>query len=153
MRAVDGLQAASEQGAGQVAAGWRRLLLVQGDDHPDDDHINASRLQHGTRQRRKSARARAHTPHRLPLMAAMPKPTAGGAKATVLLGAQWGDEGKGVCRSRRGGKRSEKAGQQQAVGLVVLWWPSLSLCGGTLTPFAIAIRRWPSSSQGSSPMC
>jgi hypothetical protein len=29
-------------------------------------------------------------------MAAMPKPTDKGAKATVLLGSQWGDEGKGV---------------------------------------------------------
>ncbi|UZJ57398.1 hypothetical protein CBS101457_006718 [Exobasidium rhododendri] len=28
-------------------------------------------------------------------MAAMPKPTSQGAKATVLLGSQWGDEGKG----------------------------------------------------------
>ena len=31
-------------------------------------------------------------------MAAMPKPTSQGAKATVLLGAQWGDEGKGAFR-------------------------------------------------------
>jgi len=29
------------------------------------------------------------------IMAAMPKPTSQGAKATVLLGSQWGDEGKG----------------------------------------------------------
>lgn len=29
-------------------------------------------------------------------MAAMPKPTTQGAKATVLLGSQWGDEGKGA---------------------------------------------------------
>lgn len=28
-------------------------------------------------------------------MAAMPKPATGGSKATVLLGSQWGDEGKG----------------------------------------------------------
>lgn len=28
-------------------------------------------------------------------MAAMPKPKAQGAKITVLLGSQWGDEGKG----------------------------------------------------------